>query len=142
MKVNVVKMILMAVVVMVMTACTRNNGDIGELFGTWRVVSIEKGGQELTSDAGSLYFSFQSSIYCQRYIYDDTYGAESRFASWKYEGDGIVVDFSDERYAPIAITGMQQGQNYVEIERSDGSDMVMSYTTPDGDKYVYTLKKW
>ncbi len=41
-------------------ACTHNDGDIGPLFGQWKLVSIEKSGQKDTYD--NLFLSFQSSV--------------------------------------------------------------------------------
>ena len=56
--------------------------------------------------------------------------------------DEIIVDFSDNRYAPFAITGMQKGQNLVRIEKCKGKDLEMSYVAADGTYYIYKLKKW
>ena len=36
-----------------LSACTRNDGEIGELYGLWREVSIEDNGEELESYDGT-----------------------------------------------------------------------------------------
>lgn len=142
MKAITIKTLFVAMILVLMSGCTRNNGDIGELFGQWRVTSIAVDGEEVQDYDGTLYFAFQSSVYCQKKVNEFTHESDGRYAAWRYEGSGIMVDFSEERYAPFIITGMQMGQNYLEIELSKGDDLVFSYVNPEGVKYVYVLKKW
>lgn len=129
-----------AVVLCLLSSCTRNNGDIGELFGLWRVTSIEINGEELDNYGGTMYFAFQTTVFCQKTVIESTHEYEDRFATWKYEGKDIVIDFHD--YLPYEITGMQEGSNHVIIEKIKGKDMVMSYTSTEGVEYKYILKRW
>lgn len=134
---------IVSALLVLLSACTRNDGDIGELYGLWRVVSIEDNGEELESYDGTLYFAFQSNVYCQRVVDESLHVYTDNFASWYYQSDDeIIVDFSDNRYAPFTITGMQKGQNLVRIEKCEGKDLEMSYVAADGTYYIYKLKKW
>ena len=142
MKTVSVKIYMLAIVLAFVSSCTRNNGDIGELFGIWRVTAIEVDGVNQSDYDGTVYFSFQSSVFSQKKMNEETHWADDFFATWKYQGKDLIIDFSDDRYTPITITGMQQGQNLVEVESISGSDLIMSYVNPGGVKYRYILKKW
>lgn len=137
-----IKMYIFAIVLAIASSCTRNNGDIGELFGLWRVTAIEVDGVNRSDYNGTIYFAFQSSVFSQKLMNEETHWADDFFASWKYQGKDIIIDFSDKRYTPIAITGMQQGQNLVTVESITGRKLILSYVCPDGEKYVYYLVKW
>lgn len=137
------KIYLIVILASLLSACTRNDGDIGELFGMWRVVAIEVNDVELNDYSGTLYFEFQSGVYCQKLVNESLHTCDDQYASWCYQSkDEVVVDFSDNRYAPISITGMQSGKNLLVIESCSGSDMIMCYKAPNEKKYTYMLKKW
>ncbi|MBE6310318.1 MAG: hypothetical protein E7080_04620 [Bacteroidales bacterium] len=137
------KIYLIVILVSLLSACTRNDGDIGELFGMWRVVAIEVNDVELNDYSGTLYFEFQSGVYCQKLVNESLHICDDQYASWYYQSkDEVVVDFSDNRYAPISITGMQSGKNLLVIENCSGSDMKLLYNDPNEVKYTYILKKW
>lgn len=142
MKAVSVKIYILAIVLALVSSCTRNNGDIGELFGIWRVTAIEVDGVNQNDYDGTLYFAFQSSVFSQKKMDEETHGHENQFATWKYQGKDIIIDFSDDRYTPISITGMQPGQNLVVVESISGKNMILSYVRPDDKKYVYYLVKW
>ena len=137
-----IKMYIFAIVLAIASSCTRNNGDIGELFGLWRVTAIEVDGVNRSDYNGTIYFAFQSSVFSQKLMNEETHWADDFFASWKYQGKDIIIDFSDKRYTPIAITGMQQGLNLVTVESISGKDLILSYVNPEGVVYKYILKKW
>lgn len=142
MKTETIKIYMFAIVLALLSSCTRNDGDIGELFGLWRVTAIEVNGNEQKDYSGTLYFAFQSSVFSQKMMNEVTHGYDDSFASWKYEGKDIIIDYSYDRYRPFDITGMQMGQNLVVIDSINGEDLIMSYVNPDGVTYKYILKKW
>ena len=142
MRTNLYK-ICFSVVIVLLTACTRNDGNIGELYGMWRVATIEVGDEPLKDYSGTIYFEFQSNVFCQKQVNELNHNNDDRFASWHYQStDEIILDFSDYRYIPFATTGMQKGQNLVKIEKCKGKDLEMSYEAPEGTYYRYKLKKW
>lgn len=142
MKNKILQTVLIAITAVLFSSCTRNNGDIGELFGQWKVVSITVNGENTPDYNGVMYFAFQSSVYCQKIVNEEAHWDDCVFAKWHYVESGIIIDFADTNYAPFPPSGMKQGENMVVIEKNDGKNMVMSYLSPDDVKYVYTLKKW
>lgn len=134
------KIYVLCLFVALMASCTRNDGDIGKVWGTWRVTAIEKDGVPVSEYTGTLYFQFQSSVYIQKYVDEASHGRDDRAASWYYQGEDVVVDFVD--FDPVEITGMQAGQSLLKVESYSDKDMVMSYESPENVKYRYLLKKW
>ena len=45
-----------------LAACTHNDGDIGPLFGSWQLESIEVDGTVDSSYTGNVFWGFQSSV--------------------------------------------------------------------------------
>ncbi|MBQ7942145.1 MAG: hypothetical protein IJ328_07055 [Muribaculaceae bacterium] len=123
-------------------SCTRNNGDIGELFGLWQVTSVTIDDNEHPEYDGVLYFAFQSSVFSQRLVNEVTHVDDYTFASWKYQGEDIIIDFSDPDYLPFGFTGMQQGQNLIHISEIKDGNMTMHFIDNEGTEYRYRLKKW
>lgn len=142
MKKKILYTFFITLIAVVTSSCTRNNGDIGELFGQWKVTSITADGKKVSDYNGVMYFAFQSSVYCQKIVNEETHWDDCVFAKWKYEGNGVLIDFTGTGYIPFSCSGMSEGQNYVEIESRSNDDMIMSYTSSEEVEYVYTLKKW
>ena len=124
------------------SSCTRNDGDIGELFGMWRVSAISIDGEDMPDYTGSMYFSFQSSVFSMTYINEETHNRTATYASWRYQGDDLIIDFCEPKFPPIGMSGMLSGQNLVRVGEICGGKLEMSYENPDGKKYVYSLEKW
>lgn len=142
MKTNILQTAFLAILLIILSGCTRNNGDIGKLFGQWKVTSITADGEDVYDCDGVLYFAFQSSVYCQKLVNEETHWDDCVYAKWKYDGNGIIIDFSDSDYTPFPATGMLKGPNPIEIVNQKDNDMVMSHVNTSGVKFVYTLKKW
>lgn len=142
MKRKILYTIFVAVIAVLLSGCTRNNGDIGELFGQWKVTSITADGKDVYDCNGVMYFKFQSSVYCQKIVNEVTHWDDCVYAKWKYEGNGILIDFTGTGYKPFSCSGMGEGQNYIEIESQSDDSMTMSYISLEEVKYIYTLKKW
>lgn len=78
--------------VIIMSGCTRHNGDIGDLFGEWRLERLTADGQETdlyeeTPDAPLLYtWAFQGNIIRINTIYAHNRVFEC-FGTWMREDD-------------------------------------------------------
>lgn len=143
MKTQFYKILFFLLCVMLNVSCTKHNGDIGPLFGLWKVTAINVDDVTDEDYDGCMYFAFQSSVISMTIVNEETHESKITYASWKYEGEDLIIDFSDKNYGPFAdATGMQRGQNRVEVVSLKGDDLTLSYLTAKGKKYVYYLKKW
>lgn len=87
--------------VVLLSSCTHNDGDIGPLFGQWKLVSIEKSGRKDTYD--NLFLSFQSFVIEFKTVtyphsYSCSYGDYEHVGNYlnvtvKEGGESILSDF-------------------------------------------------
>ena len=134
--------IFIGLIITTLVGCTRHNGDIGELFGSWRVTDITIDDEPMSDYSGSLYFAFQSSVFSMTYINEETHVRTATYASWEYQDDDLLIDFCEPSFGPLQISGMQWGVNFVEVVEFKGDRLVMSYENPQSVRYTYTLQKW
>lgn len=82
-----------------LSACTHNDGDIGPLFGQWKLVSIEKSGQKYIYD--NLFVSFQSAV------------IEFKTVTYPHDYDWICGEY-------------EHIDNYLNIKIKEGSESVLN----------------
>lgn len=147
--------ILMALLLMTITgSCTRNNGDIGDYFGEWRLERLTADGEEValyTEKSGvELYtWGFQGRLIqiveiLPRHEYIEHTG------SWREDGDILELNFgySDNEpghlpgyRAPEALHLVCDGITRLHIDRFKHRRMVLSYVSDKGVLYTYYLKR-
>ena len=142
MKAQLYKILFIALGLFMSVSCVRHNGNIGPLFGMWHVSSITIDDVVDENYDGCMYFAFQSSVFSVTIVDEELHESSITYASWKYDGKDLIIDFSDKEFGPFKTTGMSRGQNKVVVEYQKGDDMTLSYVTSDERKYVYHLKKW
>lgn len=149
-KSRLINILLLLIALVATTGCTRNNGDIGPLFGNWCLDSMKADGEEveLYDDTTLLYvWGFQSSLVRIQTIlplndYRFTMG------TWTHEGNTLTLDFDhtdidgDYNYTPPAPLHLEgHGITPLHITTLTGSVLKAEYTAPSGVKYEYTLHK-
>jgi len=142
--------IIFAVCVSCLAGCTQNNGDIGPLFGFWRL-------QELTADgdavegytAGDEIWSFQNNIIFIQTL-GEAHGYDERAGTWERSATALVLDFTHWRgqndmeyyYMPPVILGFStEHPNTLAVEKLNSHEMILHLTTDEGIAMGYVLKK-
>ena len=145
-------MLPVGLLTMLLAGCTRNDGNIGYLFGEWRVESITADGTPLLlyeddPDAPQLYtWAFQSNVirintvYAHSLVYD-CYG------TWERTDHELILTFTytdndntEYRYTPPEILHFSSsGVTDFTIDRLTGKDMELSRIATDGTLYRYYL---
>lgn len=136
-------------------ACTHNNGDIGELFGTWKLQSITINNSLDTNYQNNILWKFQSSIISMIKTNDATHDRFESWGTWEYANDGsqIIFDFTHfdndnpvgaDKYSPLSETHLPKATKIrLDIKKLNGNEMILSYIDDsNGDSYIYKLKKW
>ena len=131
-----------AMLLMCMSSCSKNNGDIGPWFGLWHLDSIEVDGVPDDAYDGRYYFLFQSQVFCIRWIDDEHHDYYDSYAQWQ-RGDGdasMTLSFADSRFSP------EFGDNFPPTHLSavthfkvvtlSATTMVLTTTSPDGESVV------
>ena len=131
-----------------MCSCTHNNGDIGPLFGQWKITDIATTdavtGTVTHNATSGAFLSFQNDVVTLTQVYDGQHQSALSYGKWELNGNSLTLyfDISDGVSLPGAMFYPRADFN---IETLSGSELVMTLTgnLPEGAAQVcYTLKKW
>lgn len=130
-------------------ACTRNNGDIGDWFGTWKMESmiIDDGAVDAGYD-DNIIWKFQSDIISIVQVDDTEHDAMATYGRWAQIDDRLLLNFSFsdnngvDQYTPPAVTRIPRGESTMSIIELSRSHIRLLYKTYDNHTIVYTLNKW
>ncbi len=86
--------ILGILIVLCLTNCTKNNGDIGNTYGLWRLVSLCEGDSVLLEDE-NMYMGFQSNVVTLRIVDTETNICSESYGNFTIdESDSIIIKIS------------------------------------------------
>ncbi len=149
---NCLPLLLWSLVLLLLSSCTHNNGDIGELFGNWRLDRLTADGVEVPlydgagDDAPVLFtWAFQSriiritAIYSHS-LYNDFWG------TWEEQPDVLELNFTysstDANHVPPEILHLNDdGITVLTKDSFYNNKMELSYVASDGKTYKYYLSK-
>ncbi len=140
-------------IIFVLSGCTRNNGDIGDYFGEWRLDKLTADGVEMPIyDSGNevvLYtWAFHGKIIRINTVYVHHH-VENSFGSWLEDGDILELEFSyhDDiednmgMYTPpVALHLNSGGITRLHIDKMKDRYMILSQIS-NGIEYTYHLKR-
>ncbi len=150
MKKNITRLFLL-LTILLLGSCTHNDGDIGELFGFWRLekMQVNTTDENLYSDTDvQLYtLAFQSDIVLlQTVLPHDDY--RRAFGSWSCDASRLILNFDhsdnddNTKYdVPEALGFNPSGVTDFEILTLSGSTLTLRYTDPDANVRTYYFKK-
>lgn len=123
-------------------SCTRNDGDIGDLFGMWHVKTVEINGVQKTDYDNKTFFSFQNNVINVRYVIDDhTYN--DTFGKFERNGSQFVMKFKIPENPPVKkIHFVTAGVNNGEIEKLNKKEFVLCFGNADGESVRLVMEKW
>lgn len=152
-----IRIIILTAVINLLTGCTRNNGDIGPWFGTWKLDEITIDGNVSEEYDGNVFWKFHNNVFeMVKMMTDDKgHGYGTCFATWS-EADGyLIIDFRqhDDQYNPEDWNGLYRpflethlpvnGVADIKIVKLSGSKAQLTYySSEDGKTYGYTLSKY
>ena len=124
--------------VLLLSACTRNHGDIGIWFGTWHVEQITAAGTPVNVE-GDYFFQFQSKVFRVSQVYGHEQLVES-FGTWDENGSTMTVDFPDPTVYYIVMPGLEAHNSFT-VTTASSHDVTFTKTDVNGTIYAYRLKK-
>ena len=132
--------ILSVIAVLLLSACTRNHGDIGIWFGTWHVEQITAGGTPVNVE-GDYFFQFQNKVFRVSQVYGHEQLVES-FGTWDESEDGntMTITFPDPSVFYIVMPGLET-VNLFTVKRTSSREITFAKTDKQGTLYTYRLKK-
>ncbi len=133
-----------------LVSCTHNNGDIGSLFGTWKLTAILIDGQLAEDYSGNCFWSFQNDIIAFT-LEDDplSHSAQRRWGTFVRSEGYISLNLShkgnganDYLYQIFPVLRLPAEEDVpLKILKDSGGEMELELTAVDGSRIVYTLKK-
>ena len=109
-----------------LSACTRNHGDIGIWFGTWHVEQITAGGTPVNVE-GDYFFQFQNKVVRVSQVWE--------------EGDGkMTISFPDPDVFYIQMPGLEDHNDFT-VTTTSSHDVIFSRVTTAGATVTYHLHK-
>ena len=130
--------IIICTIMILLSACTRNHGDIGIWFGTWHVESITVDNVPAQVE-GDYFFQFQSTVFRVSQVYGHEQLVES-FGTWE-EGDGkMTISFPDPDIFYIQMPGLEVHNDFT-VATTSSHDVIFSRVTTAGATVTYHLHK-
>lgn len=149
------RIITLLIIALTFNACTHNNGDIGELFGTWKLQSITIDGEIDSSYEDNVLWKFQSSVMCMIRANDSTHNRLESWGTWSYANDDTLLELNfthtdndnpkpgSTKYSPLPETHLPKSTIFtLDIIKLNSSEMILIYHSIEGKEYQYKLKKW
>ena len=139
---HILIMILVTIACTLSYSCTRNNGDIGDWFGTWRVDELTVDG-EPDPNYGPPYmiFKFQSSIVSIVWPDEASHSVPGCTGTWEQQGNKLLLRFDYGQFSPTAASHLPE-VGTLDILKLSRSTIELEYHSPQGITYYYKLKKW
>ena len=151
------RIIALIIIALSLNACTHNNGDIGDLFGTWKLESITINGEMDASYAKSsnVIWKFQASVMSMIRTNDTTHDRSESWGTWSYANNEtqLVLNFThtdnnntqpgSAKYSPLIETHLPKATiSTLDIKELNGKKMILIYHSSDGVEYTYHFKRW
>lgn len=149
-RIFIINKVLFAVALFALSACTHNNGDIGEYFGEWKLESITVDSEPDANYKGDIFWAFQASVFNMQQVSED-YSYSQSWGTWEEDGNILRLNFThsdnlhpqgSSYYSPLPDTRLPKGITDLEIYKMTGSRMELGFVDSEGQTIRYKLKKW
>ena len=153
MKRHIYNILAIAILSMMSMACTHNDGDIGDLFGVWRLTQLTADGEPIQlygdHDDGELVacdWAFQGNVMKIEMIYP-YYDHDATFCIWSREDDKLLLDFSHTSGEsasfdpPAELHLVARGITPLTMTEMTRTRMTGWYVSDDGIRYEYHLRR-
>lgn len=131
--------ILLLLYLLTLGACTHNDGNIGNWFGTWHVQEITCHGEQVVVNC-DYFFQFQSTVFRISQVGDHEQTVES-FGIWDDSTEGkMIISFPDPAVYYLEMPGLESSNTFT-ITSSSSHEVTFSKVDHAGASYTYHLKK-
>lgn len=144
-----IKLLSFAAIICLLVISCQNDGNIGPIFGTWRVDSAVKE-PGISLDCKGTTFSFQGNIVEVVRLLDDMGSHIPAYGNYSRDGNTITLNFTNHDndiesgtsfYAAPSWLGMTSEQPMTMQCTIDDREMVWIWIAADGLTYTYKLHK-
>lgn len=146
---------LMVLLMALLLSCDDNNGDIGNLYGRWRLDCVDIDGVEQTEwkgdDNGFCSWSFQGGVICIEVSHiDHVVISQPSYGTWERGEGTLTVNFTHsdnqdhEGEGPYEAPGQicfPPGVTTFELIEDTSDRLVLTTMLDDGRRLTYSLSK-
>lgn len=136
---------------LIFSGCTQNNGNVGDLFGSWVLDSMTVDGQTAElPDAFYTTWSFQGEILMVTAV-DQYHSVDKHYGTFIHSSRILKLDFVHHSDAIPEGTGIYSAPEWLgfpaagvfelTVDDLSGKHMVLSWTAPSGKSYIYKFSK-
>lgn len=136
-KVKIIRYLTLIFVGLAMCACTRNDGNIGMLFGQWKLTSMTTNGVDNADYHGNLFWSFQNTTIEMKEVTANSVVYQT-FGNFKVADNTMFLSFPDANFSPNHIVNLPR-ECELQIIKISGGELILSYGDP---ATIYTFNKW
>lgn len=134
---------LMALLLLpVIAGCTHNNGDIGPLYGNWKLetVDTELAKYRPAAEDWPVFWGFQSSTIRMAHVGTDN-SMDQRFGNYRLYDNTLFLEFTGNSAEFHPLLSLPDECELQVLELS-GKRLVVRYIPGEGEDVVYTFRKW
>lgn len=135
------KLLAICIMALILMSCTENNGNIGPIFGCWKLDSITIGtdSHRLDSYKGDKYFAFQNNCVAIIQTVKDA-EAITTYGKWDMTSNGYMnFIFRGEKFPDL--DSFEAQNNYCLVKELNNKRFVFTFVR-DNEFYTYYLEKW
>lgn len=88
------KMFCLSVLISFLLTSCQNEGNIGDFYGQWALMSSTVDGQK--KDFDNIYFSFQGKVVWAKRVNYENHGYKDVFGSFAQQGDSLFLKFIEQ----------------------------------------------
>lgn len=127
----------LALLLITALSCTHNNGDIGNQFGQWKLVTMTRAGVDDADYKGNIFWSFQNTTIEIKEVAAN-HEVWQTFGNYRLEDATLFLSFPDEDRPPRPVLGLPR-ECELQVVRLKGGEMVLYY--PENET-TYTFRRW
>lgn len=131
--------VIAALTAFLCASCTHNNGDIGKVFGLWKLTSIEAVDTEKPQYEGTMFWAFQSSTVMVTLV-TESHNETVSYGNFRIADETLFLDFADEN-RPVLIPGTGR-QSQWQLLRLDRKRMTLRLEADNEGYTVWNFRKW
>ncbi len=149
---KIYSILLVALIIVATLSCTRNNGDIGDYFVTWKLEKMTINGSVDAQYEGNVFWAFQSQVICMKRVDNAVHTYTDGWGEWEEKGKVLEFNFfgtdndnpnpGSPKYSPLPETHLPKGVSLLDVLSLSGSKMELRYISDDSCEIRYYLKKW
>ncbi|MBR5844382.1 MAG: lipocalin-like domain-containing protein [Bacteroidaceae bacterium] len=139
--------IALTVVALALASCMQNGGNIGYLYGQWRLEQVEH--ENVATECDTVFFSFQSNVFQIRKIIYDSYDYSVFMGLYEHQNDHIkfnIYNYNSQEiltpeYEHVVLNDLASLHIDTVVPLFKVVELNNKYMTLEYNDYLYYFKK-